>query len=182
MLVIIGLLVALFSSSVYANKGSIAFKNFELKARGENRYVIDTQIRFQLSDYLRDSLREGVPIVNEVQINLVKNRLWWWDKNENLAMITSLLKYHPLSQHYQVIQQDSNESWNFKSLNMALRKMGLLRNYVLPQLSDATQGGKYRISLYVSLRPDTFKFPMKVHALFVNKYKIETTGVQWPLP
>jgi hypothetical protein len=182
MLVIIGLLAILFSSSVYANKGSIAFKNFELKARSEHRYVIDTQLRFQLSDYLRNSLREGVPIVSEIQINLVKNRLWWWDKNKNLATITSLLKYHPLSQHYQVIQQDSNESWNFKSLNMALSKMGLLRNYVLPQLSDATQGGKYRISLYVSLRPDTFKFPMKVHALFVNKYKIETTGVQWPLP
>ena len=115
-------------------------------------------------------------------MNLIKKRTWLWDKNKHIATIISTLQYHPLSQHYQVIQKDTNEHWNFKSLNAALRKMGLLKAYHLPKFANKTQSGHYYIALYASIRPDTFKFPMKIHALFVNKYKIETSGVQWPLP
>lgn len=171
-----------FSANVNANNGRISFEHFSLKASTELNYKVNAQLRFQLTDYLRKSLREGVPLISEIQLKLVKQRTWWWDKNKNLATITSTLQYHPLSQHYQVIQKDSNDHWNFKSLNAALRKMGALKAYRLPKLPDKTQYGNYSIILYANIRPDTFKFPMKIHALFVNKYKIETSGVQWPLP
>ena len=123
-----------------------------------------------------------MPIISTIQLKLVRNRTWWWDKNKNLTTIITTLQYHPLSQHYQVIRQDTNDHWNFKSLNMALRKMGSLKAHRLPKLPYKIDGGKYHIALQANIRPDTFKFPMKIHALFVNKYKIETSGVQWPLP
>jgi len=183
-LIFIGLSVLIFgfSAGVSANNGRISFENFSLKASSELNYKVNAQLRFQLTDYLRKSLREGVPLISEIQLNLVKRRIGWWDKNKNLATIISTLQYHPLSQHYQVIQKDTNDHWNFKSLNAALRKMGLLKAYRLPKLSNKIKHGNYNIVLYASIRPDTFKFPMKIHALFVNKYKIETSGVQWPLP
>jgi len=176
------LFALLFSSLLRADAGNISFEYFRLNALGEQHYVVNTQLRFQLTDYLRKSLREGVPLISEIHVNFIKNRTWWLDKNKKIATIISTLQYHPLSQHYQVIQKDTNEHWNFKSLNAALRKMGALKAYRLPKLSDKTKSGRYYIALYASIRPDTFRFPMKIHALFVNKYKIETSGVQWPLP
>jgi len=172
----------LYSQILSAEGGSIGFETFRLKASSERSYLVDAQLRYQLTKYLHDGLREGITIISEIDIRLVKDRTWWWDKNKSLAKIIVKLQYHALSQHYQVIRQDTNEHWNFKSLNAALRKMGLLRAYRLPKLPKKINNGKYHIELHANLKPDTFKFPMKVHSLFVDKYKIETPGVQWPLP
>lgn len=171
-----------FSHVSLAEKGNIGFENFRLKVSTERSYLVDAQLRYQLTNYLRDSLREGVTLISEVDIHLVKNRTWWWDKNKSLAKIKAKLQYHALSQHYQVIRQDTNEHWNFKSLNEALRKMGTIRSYRLPKLPKQIKSGKYHIELQANIKPDSFKFPMKIHALFVDKYKIKTSGVQWPLP
>lgn len=172
-----------FSQASFAEQGGgIGFETFRLKVSSERSYLVDAQLRYQLTNYLRDGLREGVTIISQIDITLVKNRTWWMNKNKSLAKVIVKLQYHALSQHYQVIRQDTNEHWNFKSLNAALRKMGTLRSYRLPKLPEKIANGKYHIELHASLMPDTFKFPMKIHSLFVDKYKIETPGVQWPLP
>ena len=183
LLIALILLTSLFLPQIgFAEEGSIGFENFRLKVTTERSYLLDAQLRYQLTEYLQKGLREGVNIISEVDIRLVKDRTWWWDKNKSLAKITAKLQYHALSQHYQVIRQDTNEHWNFKSLNAALRKMGALRSYRLPKLPKSIKSGKYHIELQATIKPDTFKFPMKIHSLFVSKYKIETSGVQWPLP
>lgn len=169
-------------SYLLAESGSIGFEHFTLKESGKRIYHLDAQLRFQLSDYLQNSLRDGVTLTSEVEIKLVKGRSWWWDKNKNLATITTTLQYHALSQHYQVIRLDTNSHWNFKSLNAALRKLGSLKLHRLPKLPSKAKGGKYHIALKANIKPDTLKFPMKIHSIFVDKYKIETLGVTWSLP
>ena len=182
LLVMLTTLVLLTPQSVSAIDGSIGFEHFALHESGKRSYVVDAQLRYQLSDYLHDSLQEGVMLISELEIKLVKNRAWWWDKNKKLATIKTTLQYHALSKHYQVIRLDTNSHWNFKSLNAALRKMGLLKAYRLPKLSSNIKSGKYHIALKANIKPDTLKFPMKIHSIFVDKYKIETPGVKWPLP
>ena len=171
-----------FPVGLFAESGSIGFEHFTLKESGKRIYHLDAQLRFQLSDYLQNSLREGVKLTSEIEIKLVKDRSWWWDKNKSLATITTTLQYHALSQHYQVIRLDTNSHWNFKSLNAALRKLGSLKLYRLPKLPSKAKGSKYHIALKANIKPDTLKFPMKIHSIFVDKYKIETPGVTWSLP
>ncbi len=174
--------ILLFTPSVYADKGRISVESLSIKEAGERSYILNAVLRYELSDYLRDGLRDGISIINEIDIRLVKSRSWWRDKKKTIRKITTKLQYHALSHHYQVIQMDTNEHWNFKSLNTALRKLGTLRTYHLPKLPKQIDNGKYKIEIYVSIKPDTFKFPMKIHSLFVNKYKIEKSGVTWSLP
>jgi len=172
----------LFSSYSLFAAGSITFKKFGLKQTSERHYIVNADLRFHLTEYLRDSLREGVVIISKIDVSIVKNRPLWWNKKTTLAEIISTLQYHALSEHYQVIRQDTNEHWNFKKLSDALRKMGALEKYRLPKLHSKISNGKYHILLQASIEPDTFKFPMQIHSLFVKKYKIETAGIRWPLP
>ena len=172
----------LYPTLLFSDEGRIGFEHFSLKESGERSYLLNTQLRYQLTDYLRDGLRDGINIISEIDIRLVKDRAWWWDKNKSLIKIKAKLQYHALSQHYQVIRQDTKQHWNFKSLNAALRKLGTIKLYRLPKLPKKIKNGKYHIEIFATLKPDTFKFPMKIHSLFVNKYKIEKSGVRWPLP
>ena len=174
--------VLLLSTPAYADKGRISVESLSIKEVSERSYILNAALRYELSDYLRNGLRDGISIINEIDIRLVKTRSWWWDKKKTINKITTKLQYHALSHHYQVIRLDTNEHWNFKSLNTALRKLGSLRTYHLPKLPKQIDSGKYQIEIYISLKPDTFKFPMKIHSLFVNKYKIEKSGVTWSLP
>ena len=174
--------VLFLSTPAYADEGRISVESLSIKEAGERSYILNAALRYELSDYLRNGLRDGISIINEIDIRLVKTRSWWWDKKKTINKITTKLQYHALSHHYQVIRLDTNEHWNFKSLNTALRKLGSLRTYHLPKLPKQIDSGKYQIEIYISLKPDTFKFPMKIHSLFVNKYKIEKSGVTWSLP
>ncbi|MGV6808924.1 MAG: DUF4390 domain-containing protein [bacterium] len=164
------------------NKGSIGFDTFKLQAIDERVYMVNGQLKYELSDYLFESLHNGVTLRGEVDVNLGKERQLWWNGKTSLATIKASLSYHALSQHYRIIQDNNEEHWNFRSLRSALKKLGEIRGFRLPTLPESIDSGDYYLTVSARLTPESLSFPMHIESLFVDKYALKTSGVVWPLP
>ena len=169
----------LFPFSVIA--GSIDFKDFKLQGNAKN-YQINTRIEYELTDYLRNALQNGVTLKARVQFRLGKHNNWWFNKDVPVLTVEYKLRYHALSRHYLLTRNDTNEHWNFSSLPASLRKLGEFRKYVLPDISSSLGDGKYYIFAIADMVPATLRLPLRIQSIFSDQYRVTSEGVLWPLP
>ena len=144
--------------------------------------LANVKLDFQLNDYLREGLLNGMSLQSEINFELEWHNSWWWNDNKPLDSVKAELKYHSLSQHYQLVRLDTNEHWNFPTLASALDKMGTLKSYALPTLPKNAYHSDAAIFVTASLKPQSLELPLKVQALFSDRYSLESEGVMWPIP
>ena len=165
--------------NAYAEK--IDFKDFTL-AGNPSKFEISTRVEFVLTDYLRSALQNGITLNARVQFRLGKHNSWWFNKDTPLLTVTYRLKYHALSRHYLLSRSDTNEHWNFSNLPSAIRKLGELRKYSLPDISKSIGDGEFYILAAADMVPSSLGLPLRFQSLFSDEYKLTSEGVLWPLP
>ncbi len=160
---------------------NIDFKDFTLEGSPKN-YKINTRVEFELTDYLRSALQNGVTLNARIQFRLGKHKSWWFNDDTPLLTVPFQLKYHALSRHYLLSRNDTNEHWNFSNLPSAVRKLNELREYSLPDISSSLGEGKFYILAAADLNPSNLNLPLRFQSLFSDQYKLTSEGVLWPLP
>jgi len=164
-------------------KGNISFDTFKLQNMNTGVYMVNGQLKYELSDYLDDGLKNGVVLESTITFHLIKPRRFWFDGRQAWVTINTTLNYHALSQHYQVVKSDTQEHWNFKSLRSALQKLGEIQGYRLPSLDESVdQHSDYSVEVFATLKPSGLSFPMRIESFFIDKYALKTTGLAWLLP
>lgn len=165
---------------VYAK--NIDFKDFKVVGKPTN-YQITTRVEFELTDYLRSALQNGVTLNARVQFRLGKHKSWWFNDDTPLLTVTYQIKYHALSRHYLLTRNDTNQHWNFSTLPSSIRKLNELRKYSLPDISASLLGnGEYYILAAADMTPSTLNLPLRFKSFFSSKYQLSSEGVLWPLP
>lgn len=159
----------------------IKFNNFKLVGKPP-KYQVLTAVEFNLSKRLRKALKSGVVLNARVQFRLNEKQDWWFNKETTLLTTHYQLKYHALSQHYLLTRNDTNEHWNFSTLSAALRKLGELRKYILPDLKIPLDSGDYSVLAIADMVPATLRLPLRIQSYFSDKYRLTSEGVLWPLP
>jgi hypothetical protein len=176
------LLVITALSPFYAIAGNIDFKDFNIQGN-PSHFLVTTRVEFELTDYLRNALQNGVTLNAHVQFRLGKHRSWWFNKDTPLLTVKYQLKYHALSRHYLLTRNDTNENWNFSSLTATLRKLGELRRYSLPDISASIDSDEeYYIFAIADMVPATLDLPLRIQSIFSDQYRLTSEGVLWPLP
>jgi len=171
----------LFFSPMALAAGQVAFKDFKVLGKAPN-YQVMTRVEFQLTNYLKNALLNGVTLKAHIQIRLGQHRSWWFNKDKQLLTATYQLKYHALSRRYLLTRIDTNEHWNFASLPALLRKLGELRKYQLPKLEKVKKGEGYYLLAIADLVPASLRLPLRIQSFFSDEYGITSEGVFWPLP
>ena len=147
--------------------------------------IADIRFEYQLTDYLRESLLNGITLHNEIRFDLNWHSDWWWNKTESLDKITAALKYDALSRQYQLVNKKSGQNWNFSNLAAALEHLGVVRKHVLPALPTKAFEGDASIYIEATLAPVVAKsldIPSKLSSLFGNEdHQLVSQGVLWPL-
>jgi hypothetical protein len=176
------LLVFLFTLPVWAG-GEISFREFSIQ-QGDNpgELLANMKLDYQLTPYLRDGLLNGMTLVSEIDFNLEWHNSWWWNSSKPLDVLKTELKYHSLSEHYQLVRMDTNENWNFPTLASALDKMGTLDDYPLPELPKNAFGADASIFVTAKLEAKSLNLPLQLGNLFSDRYSLESEGVVWPIP
>ncbi len=171
----------LFTMPLLVHAENIDFKDFKLSGNPTG-FQITTRVEFQLTDYLRDALTNGVVLNARIQFRLGKHSSWWFNEDTSLLTETFQLKYHALSRHYLLSKSGSSQYWNFSNLPSALRKLGELRKYLLPDISSSLGDGEYYILAAADMAPTSLGLPLRIQSLFSDQYKLTSEGVLWPLP
>lgn len=164
---------------------TIDFKDFKITGKPQS-YKVATRIEFELTDYLRNALLNGITLNAHIQFRLGKHKSWWFNDDTALVTIPYQLKYHALSRHYLLSRHDTNEHWNFSNLPSALRKLSEPRQYSLPDITPLVKTeintGSFYILAVADLVPSTLNIPLRFQSLFSDEYTLKSEGVVWPLP
>lgn len=171
------------STAVPGITPGISFRGFEVtEGTSPRTLVANVRLDYQLTQYLRDGLLNGMTLENTLTFEVEWHRAWWWNTRRHLAAIKSELKYHPLTKQYQLVRLDTGEDWSFSTLIAALEQMGHLENYTLPTLPPHAYGNNAALVVGVRLSPKTLHLPLKIQALFSDRYALENEGFMWWIP
>ncbi|MGD8709672.1 MAG: DUF4390 domain-containing protein [Ectothiorhodospiraceae bacterium] len=144
-------------------------------------YYLDARIGYRLSDVAREALSNGVPLVVELEIQVLRRRWWWWD-----AVVAELsqryrLQYHALSQRYVLTAVNTRESRSFRSLRSMLAALGHVDALPLIDAQLLDKQDRYEVQLRARLDLDALPRPLRTVAYITPDWRLVSDWYQWRL-
>lgn len=133
--------------------------------RSEGALLLQSTLRLDLSSSIEDALQKGMPIYFVTEVELMRDRWYWYDKKVGHATRHYRLAYQPLTRKWRLnVSRDpigavglaSSLSQTFETLPEALSAIRRTVNWKLADLSDLDIDNKLTLS---------FKFRLDVSQL-----------------
>jgi hypothetical protein len=160
-----------------------AAANIEVRSavdRVENHiYVIDAQLAYQLSDTALRALDNGVPLTISVEIEIQRNRDYWW--NEAIAHVRQKyrLEHHTLSNQYILTDLATRTRRNFTSLDEAIDGLGELKSIPLGELRELRNDGPFLLRLRSRLDISELPTPLRPIAYLSPQWRLSSGWFEW---
>ena len=144
-------------------------------------HVLDARLQLVLSSEALEALSSGVPLVIELQLQLIRDRRFWWDDAEADLAVRFELEYRPLSQRYIVRNTNSGDQESFATLYSALNNLGRVQG--LPVIDDAVlePGDDYRIRLRAMLQTQQYPAPLRLLFFWRSEWQLQSEWYEWLL-
>lgn len=184
------LLIAMFSSALPAQAGSIQIEKAEAR-QTEDGYQLSAIFQIQLSPSIEMALQRGVTLHFVSKFSVSRSRWYWFDTDVMQIEQVSKLSYNLLTQQYRITRGSLYQS--FYELNDVLKILGQV---VVPSISNESlnkTGGGYISRILkkgsecceaeVSMQLDVSQLPkpMQVNALANEEWKLESKPYHWEL-
>ena len=147
----------------------------------KNVFQLDAKIELNFSDDALEALRSGVPLIILVNIEVLKDRNWWWDKTIAELEQGYLLLYHALSEKYIIHNLNSGAQKNYISLNTALHSLSKLNKFPLIDKNLLEEGDEYYARIRTYLDIESLPAPMRPIAYISSQWQLESDWFSWPL-
>jgi hypothetical protein len=144
-------------------------------------FHLDANMELKFSNDALEALRSGVPLIVLINIEVRKDRNWWWDKTIAELEQGYLLLYHALSEKYIIHNLNSGAQQNFISLNTALYSLSNIREFPLIDKNLLEQGTDYYVRLRTYLDIESLPAPMRPIAYISSQWQLESDWFSWPL-
>jgi Domain of unknown function (DUF4390) len=144
-------------------------------------HTLDARLQLVLSSEAHEALSSGVPLTIELQLQLIRNRSFWWDAGAAELAVRFELEYRPLSQRYIVRNLNSGVQDSFATLYSALNNLGRIQG--LPVIDDALleRDQDYRIRLRVMLQTQQYPAPLRMLFFWRSEWQLQSEWYEWPL-
>jgi hypothetical protein len=148
--------------------------------REAESYLLDAQFTIRLSSGAQEALENGVPLVLEFQIQVVKVNKWFWDTVEVELSLRRQLQYHALSRSYLVKELEGGTQGNYRRLEDALDAAGSIENLPLTD-GELQAGSRYLVRMRGSLDIESLPTPVRLLAYVSSDWDMEGDWYAWPL-
>ncbi len=144
-------------------------------------YRLDANIEFRLSVPVREALLNGVPLVIEIDMEVVEPRRWLPDKG--VASLTQgyRLSYHALSERFLVRNLNTGARRSFGALEDALLHLGTIRDFPLLDEDLLVPGRFYMAGLRAGLDIEALPTPVQMMAYVTPAWWLGSDWYTWPL-
>ncbi len=167
---------------VFAEKTTAAFSIEDAESELiDGVYHLNARLGIRLGDEMREALRNGVPLVFVLELEVIEPRLKWLKRQVVQVEQRYELRYHALSQQYLLTNLNTGIRLVFHNLAWALDALQHIER--LPLLdADVIEGRdaaqtRLRLRLDVSALP----LPLKIRAYTSPNWQIRSDWVPWPL-
>lgn len=145
--------------------------------QGDDGYVVNADIDFDLGPHLTDALQRGVSLHFVLEFQLERGRWYWLDQEIAERSIHFRLSYHAITRSYRLSIGGLHQT--FDSLDAALGAMRRIRNWHIVELDELEAGVSYKAAL--RLRHDISRLPrpFQVTAIGSREWSVGTDWSRW---
>ena len=142
---------------------------------------LDARLQLLLSQEANDALTSGVPLIIELDLEVIRSRRFLPDAMAAELILQYELEYRPLSQRYIVRTLNSGEQESFATLYAALNNLGRVQG--LPIIDDALldADSNYRLRLRALLSLRQYPAPLRMLFFWRDQWQLESEWYEWPL-
>ena len=172
------MLLLLFST------GSAVAKDFLINSAeivlSEKVYQLNARLEFDFSKDVMRAIDNGVPVVIELDIEILRPRNYFWDKEIATLEQRYQLQYHALSEQYIVRNLNSGAQYTFFSLVASLQKIGHVDHLPIidEQLLTESDSEKLYARIRTQLGFDDLPVPLKLNALISRSWWLSSDWVE----
>jgi len=146
-----------------------------------NELRLDAEISYELNSEVREALANGIPLLFQVEVQVVSQQKWLWDKVISTSFKTHSLKYHVLSKQYVLENLDTGESNSYPDLESVLVQQGRISAMYIAESDYLKQKTKYIVQLRSRLLSNELPLPLRMKSYISPKWRLNSGWYQWPL-
>jgi len=146
---------------------------------GDGDYL-GAQFDIELSSGAEEAVMNGVPLVFELQVQVVKTHTWIWDTVDIEINLYRQLQFHALSESYLVKDMSTGTQGNYHRLEDALRAAGKIQSLLLTDQALEPELN-YEIRLRGSLDIESLPTPVRLIAYVSSAWDMVSKWYSWPL-
>ena len=149
--------LALFPQAARADVPEIT--SFELLHQ-EDGLLLSFAVRFELSRGLEDALLKGVPLYFVAEVEVLRDRWYWFDRRVGKISRTWRLTYQPLTRKYRVSLGGLNQ--NFDTLTDALYSVRRATGWKIAEPSQIEEGSRHYVEFVYRLDTNLLPRPLQI--------------------
>ncbi|MEM8815324.1 MAG: DUF4390 domain-containing protein [Pseudomonadota bacterium] len=180
------LIAALLPSAALAqDDGLVREGYFEVRSASteleDGVHRLDARLQLILSSEALDALSSGVPLIIELQAQVIRVRRLYFDGVDAEITKRFELEYRPLSERYLVRNLNSGEQDSFATLYSALNSLGRIQDLPLIDDSLLAAGKPHRVRLRALLQTQQYPAPLRLLFFWRSQWQLKSEWLEWPL-
>lgn len=144
-------------------------------------YRASARVVFDMDKKVQEALDNGVPLVVDLEIELVRERPWLWSQVIHEFRQRYVLYYHALSRRYIVKDVNKDTQQSFRYISDALDLIGNIYDVPLVAADELQEDATYRVRMRASFDVEALPTPIRLWAYFGSDWKLTRGWNQWPL-
>jgi hypothetical protein len=161
-------------------RGSISVADVKT-FKGDEAWLLDASMDIRLSSGAREALENGVPLVFELQVQVLETHTWFWDSVISEYKQVRQVQHHALSRTFLVRDIESGAQRSYRKLEDALLAAGFVRNLPVLEYRLMQDGNRYAVRLRGSLDIESLPTPVRLLAYVSSGWDMDNEWYQWPL-
>jgi len=129
-----------------------------------NVYRVDARIDYDLDGKPREALENGVPLVLELELKILRQRSYIWNETVASVLLRHRLSYRALSRQYQLENLNTDEVNSFTSLSAALGHLRQVKGFPLIDQALLEPDQHYTLALKADLDVESLPTPLRAMA------------------
>lgn len=144
-------------------------------------YQLRARIDYVLSTPVSDALVNGLPVVIELQVQVVRDYFGVW--NQTVASLTQQyqLQYHALSRQYLLRNLNSTAQRSYPTEQAALDALGDVDTLPLLDKRLLADGVHYDGRVRARLDIESLPAPLRLVAYFDTDWRLASEWYRWPV-
>jgi hypothetical protein len=154
--------------------------------RQDEDIFVSAQIQFELPSAVEDALLKGIPMYFLAEVEILRDRWYWYDKKVSTTQRNMRLAYQPLTRTWRVnVTQGASAAGSqgltlnqsFENLSQALAVVKRISRWKVTDASDLDGGVKHRVDFRFKLDLSQLPRPFQIGALGQTGWDISASLV-----
>jgi len=162
-------------------KNSAVQVNYLNVAENNNELRLDAEIIYELNSEVREALINGISLQFQIEVQIVAENNWRWDKVISSIVKNHTLRYHALSKQYVLVNLETGESDSYPDLQSVLAQQGRVTALYIAETDYLKESEKYVVQIRARMLSNKLPLPLRMKSYFSPKWRLSSGWYQWPM-